>query len=55
MKLFSETTVANDLKIYMKAELRNIFDKLKPGDVLEWYLDNGEVIVRKKEENRDDR
>jgi len=48
MKVFAETPVANDMKVYMKEALRTVFNGLKSGDVLEWHINNGEVVVRKK-------
>jgi len=46
---FTETTISTQNTIYLKEELRNIL-KAGPNDVLEWYIENGEVKIRKKEE-----
>lgn len=45
---FADTPVAPDMKIYLKQAVRTVFKGLEPGDVLEWHINNGEVIVKKK-------
>jgi len=44
---FAETPVSSEYTIYLKDALRRIL-KVKPSDVLEWHINNGEVVVRKK-------
>jgi len=44
---FAETPISTQNTIYLKDEIREAL-KLKVGDVLEWHIENGVVVVKKK-------
>jgi len=43
---FAETQI-QQMKVYLKDQIREAL-KVKEGDVLEWHINNGQVVVRKK-------
>jgi len=43
---FAETPI-QQMKVYLKDAVREALG-VKEGDVLEWHINNGEVVVRKK-------
>ena len=48
MKSFAETPIDAQSKVYERREVKHVLG-VKEGDVLEWFLDNGRIIVKKKE------
>jgi len=44
---FAETQI-QQMKVYLKDQIREAL-KVEEGDVLEWHINNGEVVVRKKQ------
>ena len=48
MKSFAETPISSQSTIYLKDALKRVLE-VEVGDVLEWFLENGQVSVKKKE------
>ena len=44
---FADTPISTQQTVYLKDHIMEAL-KLKVGDVLEWHINNGEVIVKKK-------
>jgi formylmethanofuran dehydrogenase subunit D len=44
---FAETPISTQQTVYLKDHIMEAL-KLKVGDKIEWHIDNGEVVVRKK-------
>lgn len=47
MMKFAETPISTQQTVYLKDHIMTALE-LKVGDVLEWHINNGEVIVRKR-------
>ena len=49
MKSFAETPISVQNTVYLKEEIRRVLD-VGANDVLEWFIDNGTILVKKKGE-----
>jgi len=48
LKSFAETPISTQNTVYLKDELRRVLG-VGSTDVLEWFLDDGKILVKKKE------